>query len=118
MGSYRTPGQQKSDGDGVVQFVQYARVTTNELEGGFRLTDDSSRKLARCGLHANAIEGISKYSRRKNPTKIIAIVKNTQRCYDSLKSIIKCDKKAGASFFKQMHRHQLLEELVRTRKEP
>lgn len=58
------------------------------------------------------IEGISNYSRRNNPLQIIAIVKSTQRCNDSLslslKSIIRRDMKADGSFLKEMHR-QLLE---------
>jgi hypothetical protein len=92
--------QQKSDG--AEQFARYACVS---LPAYWRLESE----LARCGLHANVIEGIANCSRRNNPTKIIAIFKNTQRCYDSLKSIMKGEMKADASFLKEMHR-QLLED--------
>jgi hypothetical protein len=102
---------QLQETNGTQQFVCFASITTNELEGVFNLTGDLTKKLARCCVFANSIEGIAHQSRRKDPDKIISIIKNTQLCCDSLDSVVSGNSSElfTESFVKEMHR-QLLDE--------
>jgi Fic family protein len=92
--------------DGVAQFVRFACVETNELEDVFALDGNSTMKLARCGLYANSIAGISNASRIKDTAKIIKILQNTQRCFHRIYEGC-VDKESPSDCFKE----SLLKEL-------
>ena len=94
--------QQQSNG--LEQFARLACVTTNELEGVFLLERDSSKQLARCGLMLNSITGISSRSRHKDPAKILSIIKNTEKCYQTLNSVVSEGAPFTKDFLKSMHR--------------
>lgn len=97
----------QQQGDGAEQFARFACVTTNELEGVFRLKGGSSKRLARCGFYMNSIVGISRSSRHKHPETIISIVKNTEDCYWSLMDIVDRKGQFTGEFLQSMHRKLL-----------
>ena len=96
-----------SQRNGPEQFARLAYVTSNELEGVFQLQNDSSKKLARCGLILDHIIGISSASRHKDPAKILSIIQNSKACYDSLKKIVDGDLELTDEFLISMHRKLL-----------
>lgn len=104
----------QEQGDGAKQFARYASVSTNELEGVFLLDGDSSLRLARCGLYANSIEGISARSRHKNPEKIVSIIKNTQQCYSFMADVISGEKVMDNGLLKTIHYHLLQDDNIET----
>ena len=89
--------------NGSEQFARFACVSTNELEGVFLLEGDSEKKLARCGFYANAIDGISRSSRERQPDMVLRILKNTQRCYTRIVSTMKDPSILTAEFIKEAH---------------
>ena len=97
----------QESGDGAEQFARFASVESNQLEGVFLLEGDSSKKLARLGLCRNSIEGISRDSRKKEPDRVLSILKNTQHCYKMIKDLIGNDKKFTICFLRYLHRRLL-----------
>jgi hypothetical protein len=98
--------------NGMEQFVRYACITTNESEGVFNLTGNSTKTLARCGLCADYIEGISWYSKQKNPAKILKIIGNMELCYKSLGPVLRGLAKSSPRFLKDMHYQLMVENNV------
>jgi fido (protein-threonine AMPylation protein) len=93
--------------DGKEQFARYACIESNELEDVFNLVGNSTKILARCGLCANSIEGISKKSRIKDEKKVLSIIENTERCYKRLSRVVYGEERFSPEFLKGIH-HQLM----------
>lgn len=67
------------------------------------LDHNSSQKLARCGLMANCIEGISKKSKIQNHDRIIQILKNSLRAFVLVKRIASGDAELNEAMLYDLH---------------
>jgi Fic family protein len=69
-------------------FARYACVTSNELENVFEVEGSTWHRLVRKGFMENSIAGITENSKIKSKSRIIKILKNTNKCVDEVGEIL------------------------------
>jgi arsenate reductase-like glutaredoxin family protein len=65
-------------------FSRYACVTTDELENVFEVEESTWHRLVRKGFMENSIAGISENSKIKSKSRIVRILKNTNKCVNEI----------------------------------
>lgn len=86
-------------------FTRFAAVTTNELESVFEVDESTWHRLVRKGFFENSIAGIPRGSKIQSASRIINILKQTNRCIDGVGAVLDDDNRYNSEFICTLHAH-------------